>query len=58
MFLIYISEWWGKHHHMPADWDASDGRQPFIALYAADRKLIPWNPSQADMQTDDWGLAD
>lgn len=28
--------------------------QPFIALKTADNKVVPWLPSQTDMQADDW----
>lgn len=36
---------------MPDDWQ---GYSPFIAMYAADKKLIPWLASQADMLAEDW----
>jgi hypothetical protein len=40
---------------MPSDWD---GVAPFIAMYTADKKLVPWLASQTDMLAEDWGIID
>jgi len=36
---------------MPDDWC---GYFPFIAMYTADKKLVPWLASQTDILADDW----
>lgn len=36
--------------------DHSKMTQPYVYMYTADKQLIPWLCSQADMFADDWGL--
>lgn len=38
---------------MPDDWR---GYLPFIAMYTADKYLVPWLCSQTDMLATDWEL--
>ncbi|MGP5331954.1 DUF2829 domain-containing protein [Pseudomonas helleri] len=40
---------------MPQDWQ---GYSPFIAMYTADKLLVPWLASQTDVLADDWQLID
>jgi hypothetical protein len=36
---------------LPPEWQ---GYSPFIAMYTADKKLVPWLASQTDILAEDW----
>lgn len=64
MWLTYVPAWSGQigagstPQNMPADWN---GYLPFVAMLTADKRLVPWLCSQADMLAEDWsvvGMAD
>ncbi|RQQ19716.1 DUF2829 domain-containing protein [Burkholderia stagnalis] len=40
---------------MPDDWR---GNLPFIAMFTADKHLVPWLASQTDMLADDWRVVE
>jgi hypothetical protein len=52
MFVQLVNAW------IPTGYSAANLGQfattPFIALKAADGKLVPWNASQADALANDW----
>lgn len=58
MWLVLITHNWSGAHqeprNMPADWI---GYGPFVAMYTADKVLVPWLCSQTDMLAADWELA-
>lgn len=58
MWLAYVTaDWSGAFSNsddMPHDWA---GYLPFIAMYTADKKLVPWLCSQVDLLASDWELA-
>ncbi len=39
------------------DWKGDDELLPFIAMFTADRKFVPWLASQTDMLAEDWSEA-
>lgn len=41
--------------NLPPDWQ---GTLPFIAMYTADKFLVPWLASQSDMLADDWTIVE
>lgn len=43
---------WGVELDIPSVVDATCA--PFIVIKSADNYLVPWNPSQADMEATDW----
>lgn len=55
MWLTLMSAQWsaGEKHpkDMPEDWE---GYLPFIAMYTANKRLVPWLASQTDILADDW----
>lgn len=54
MWLTLVKTWSGSTGNMPSDWG---GFSPFIAMYTADKKLVPWLASQTDILAEDWGFA-
>ncbi|AGK98174.1 DUF2829 domain-containing protein [Clostridium pasteurianum] len=52
MFLSYVTaaEWNPKHRNLLLGWL----KLGFIAIKTADDYVVPWQPSQADMLTEDW----
>lgn len=55
MFLIFVTENWnGETNYSGAFPKDFVGYNPFIAMYTADNKLVPWLASQTDMLADDW----
>ena len=60
MWLTLASENWTAsfyHHgaHMPDDWQ---GTLPFITMFTADKKIVPWFASQTDMLAEDWQIVE
>jgi hypothetical protein len=57
MWLAYVPQWSGqigaKPIDMPADWQ---GYLPFVVMYTADKRLVPWLCSQTDALAIDWGI--
>ena len=56
MWLSLASEWnakLGNGISLPSDWA---GYNDFIAMYTADKKLVPWLASQADVLAEDWSI--
>jgi hypothetical protein len=58
-FPIQRSGWNGKGMHLRVQYpdDHSKMTQPYMYMYTADKQLIPWLCSQADMFAEDWGIA-
>lgn len=58
MWLTMFTDNWSgamvRPLDLPADWQ---GMSPFIAMYTADKKLVPWLASQTDLLADDWEWA-
>jgi hypothetical protein len=62
MWLVLASGWnarlqgtYTTHDlSMPDDWV---GYAPFIAMFTADKVLVPWLASQTDMLAEDWSIA-
>jgi uncharacterized protein DUF2829 len=60
MWLVLVNPEWsgalGAHPRfdMPAEWK---GNLPFIAMFTADKYLVPWLCSQTDILAIDWELA-
>lgn len=58
MWLMLASDW-NAHLGLvaglalPPDWQ---GVAPFIAMYTADKKLVPWLASQTDVLAEDWEI--
>lgn len=52
MFLSYVTdaEWNPKNRNLVAGWL----KLGFIAIKTADDYVVPWQPSQADMLSEDW----
>jgi hypothetical protein len=61
MWLVLASGWnaqlqgtYTTHAlNMPDDWV---GYAPFIAMFTADKVLVPWLASQTDMLAEDWSI--
>ena len=54
MWLVLAKDWnatLGGGRAMPPDWA---GFAPFIAMYTADKLLVPWLASQTDVLAEDW----
>lgn len=58
MWLTHVdSDWSGtiglraQADFMPPEWK---GNLPFIAMYTADKYLVPWLASQTDILANDW----
>lgn len=55
MFLVLIKDWaFGVGRGMPEDWA---GILPFVMMYTADKRGVPWLCSQTDLLSLDWEIA-
>lgn len=58
MWLAYVTADWSgviaDPRGMPPDWT---GYLPFIVMFTADKKLVPWLCSQTDLLAIDWESA-
>lgn len=55
MFLVLFDNWQGRTllpANLPEDWSGECA--PFIGMYTADKKLVPWLASQTDLLASDW----
>lgn len=57
MWIALITEHWSgmmkKPVDLPENWS---GYSPFIVMFTADGKLVPWLASQTDILAEDWGV--
>lgn len=55
MWLDKVKAHWSGElvsgENMPDEWQ---GNLPFVVMFTADQKLIPWSASQSDLQAKDW----
>jgi hypothetical protein len=57
MWLAYVSKGWDAEivgGDLLEDWL---GNLPFVAMFTADKYLVPWLCSQTDLLATDWQLA-
>lgn len=48
MFVFLVNRQWFGYHNRPT------AMEDFVAINAADGKIYPWLPSQADLLASDW----
>ena len=53
MWLAYVRAGWSADHNVAAI--VPESTLPFIIMYTADKKFVPWLASQTDVLSDDWG---